>query len=114
MKLLTAGHGAGDGPNMVLTCESRVVPSNLEEILLSYSCHAPALPKIRQCLEMSGRYDAWIQPGWIFSQHQSVKRDLQKIGIRLRITSVPSLYEAQAKRSGLQIETINATEGAAT
>lgn len=106
MKLLTAGYGAGTGPNMVLLCPSRKVPAKMEQVLLSYSCHPPALPKIRQCLELSGRYDAWIQPGWVFSQHQQVKRDLAELGIEFHITSVPEWVESRRKRYGLELSVI--------
>jgi len=102
MKLLTAGYGAGNGPNMVLMRLGDHVDARLEEILLSYSCHPPALPKIRACLEASARYDAWIQPGWVFDQHRAVRRDLLEIYIGFHITSVPEFHRPRAIRSGLR------------
>jgi hypothetical protein len=91
MKLLTAGYGAGNGPNMVLRSATRVVPEELESILLSYSCHPPALPKIRRCLEISGRYDAWVQSGWVLNQYWKVRKDLSEIGVDFCLTSVPNI-----------------------
>jgi hypothetical protein len=90
MLLLEAGYGAGNGPGMALLARQNEVDPRLEEILLSYSCHPPALPKIRECLEASKRYDCWVQPGWIYCYHDELLVELRAIGIEVFITSLPA------------------------
>ena len=87
--LLEAGYGAMQGPGMTLLSRHGPVHPEMESILLAYSCHRAALPKIRQCLELSGRYDCWVQAGWIYGQYKEIKSRLAEIDIRLMITSIP-------------------------
>jgi len=90
MKLLTAGYGAGNGPGMTLLHKPFVkVDPSMEDVLWKYSCHITFARKIRICLENSGRYDCWVQPGWIYHQYHECKKDLADIGIKMLITSVP-------------------------
>ncbi len=106
VKLIAAGYGAMEGPGMTLLSDNRIVDETLENVLLGYSCYPASLPKIRQCLETSGRYDCWVQAGWIYSQYHQIKEALLAIGIRMHITSIPEWDDWALKNQRIVIETV--------
>ena len=107
VKLLTAGYGAGNGPGMTLLTTPFVpVHPDLEDVLWNYSCNKKYGRKIRQCLENSGRYDCWVQAGWIYCQYYEVKKDLADIGVRMIITSVPEEDRWAIEKGKIRIETV--------
>ena len=57
----------------------------LVNILQSYSCYSPAIPKILSCLRYSERYDCIVQFGWFHNQRVEVAKKLAHIGITLHI-----------------------------
>jgi hypothetical protein len=57
----------------------------LETVLLSYSCHQPAIPKIKTCLRHGKRYDCILAAGWFRGQQQNVIDDLAALGVRLTV-----------------------------
>lgn len=62
---------------------TKPIADTLEETLLGFGCHPPALPKIRACLTYSGRYDCCVQSGWISSRFEDLVDELAEIGIAL-------------------------------
>jgi hypothetical protein len=62
--------------------------TELEALLLSYSCYKPAIPKIFTCLLHSGQYSCVLQLGWFRSHHLNVKRRFEEIGINFTATKV--------------------------
>lgn len=89
--LIEAGYGAGNGPGLTLICGSRDVHPDMERVLLSYGCYPLALPKIRDCLRASGRYDCWVQPEWIAEHQRAMTEFLMEIGIEAYVTSKTSM-----------------------
>lgn len=83
--LLAPPYGRGSGDSVSFLTDCGHVSDEMERVMLAYSCHPPALPKIRACLEASGRYDCELQPGWFRSQYANVKLDLKAIGITVRV-----------------------------
>lgn len=86
MKLLPSTYGwdSYDGAYISLYADEPVDNDELERILLGYSCHPPAIPKIKTCLYHSGRYDCVLQATWFRYQQENVTRDLSEIGVTLK------------------------------
>ncbi|WNL50787.1 hypothetical protein RPALISO_200 [Ruegeria phage RpAliso] len=101
MLLLEAGYGAGDGPGLTLICGSRDVHPDMERVLLGYSCYPLALGKIRACLEASGRYDCWVQDGWIAAHQRTMTEFLMEIGIEAYVTSKTSICAGEVVVTGI-------------
>ena len=105
--LLTAGHGAMTGPGMtILNPSMKPLDIRFEDVLSSYSGYKPSYQKIRQVLEISGRYDCWVQGGWLYLKYKEVKKDFHDIGLIMKITSVPEHDRKWAFKNGLVIERV--------
>jgi hypothetical protein len=83
--LLEQSFGKGSGDTISLLCQSYCPPEALEDTLLGFSCYPPALPKIRTCLTISGRYDCEVQPFWFRRQAGRLEKELAALGIELQI-----------------------------
>jgi len=92
MKFLPPPYGNGSGDTISIRCESRFVDSRMEEIMQGYSCYPPALPRIRSCLQHSGRYDCEVQPAWFRGQAGSLEYELKNINIELLILRMSKKY----------------------
>ena len=82
MKLLTEpfGHGTGDSISLVRE-GGDVDDTELTEVLLSYSCYPPAIPKILACVRHSRRYDSVLRSIWFRAQFSQLTRDLAALGV---------------------------------
>lgn len=83
--LITQSYGWGTGDTISLRCHNYNPSPELEEVLLGFSCHRAALPKIRSCLTYSARYDCEVQPSWFRRQAGNLENMLKEIGIELQI-----------------------------
>jgi len=61
MKLLPAPYGWPQGVNIQLHARGPVRVEPLLDALLEVSCYPPIIPKLVQCLRVSGRYDCRVQ-----------------------------------------------------
>lgn len=84
--------GFGTGDTVSLTSASRVVDhERLADVLASYSCYPPAIPKIIDCLRASGRYDCTLQTAWFRKQHNALREQLAALGVELMIVNVAEI-----------------------
>jgi len=95
--LLDAGFGHDNGHTVSLRCEPGQVHEALEDTLLGYSCYPPSLPRIRACLEASGRYDCTLQTIWFEGQAKQLRRCLSEIGINIGVINVCRYGRAKEK-----------------
>lgn len=82
---LTPPYGHGTGDHVSLRHEGVLVPEAVRETLLAYSCYPPAIPKILECLERSGRYDCVLQSIWFRHQYSGLVANLRRHGIEVII-----------------------------
>ncbi|AWY09313.1 hypothetical protein vBRpoSV10_191 [Ruegeria phage vB_RpoS-V10] len=94
--LLTPPYGYGSGDTITLRCAGPV-SENMEEVMAGYSCYPPALPKIRACLEHSGRYDCTLQSNWFRGMAERLREDLEEIGIAMSIVALADDGRRQKK-----------------
>lgn len=63
-------------------------PTRLRKVLLTYSCHPPAIRKIRRLLETIGQYHCYLQYTWFSNakSRESCIHELREIGVELDVT----------------------------
>lgn len=87
-QLLLAGPYGWDSAyyaSITLNSSEPIDEAAVTEVLVGYSCHAPAIPKILNCLRYSGHYDCYLQYSWFRSQHKQCTAALFALGVRLTI-----------------------------
>lgn len=95
--LLTAPYGHGNGDHVSLRHEGILVPEAVRECLLAFSCYPPAIPKILDCLELSGRYDCVLQPGWFRHQYSHLRARLAELGVELIVFELCSHHKGRLR-----------------
>lgn len=68
---------------LVLVNDKKLTYENLENVLLKYSCHKPAIPKIFNSLVYSNQYECFVQLSWLKHDYSNCIHDLGESGIQL-------------------------------
>lgn len=64
----------------------------IRSILRDLSSHRPSEDKIVSCLQNSGVFQCYVQPGWILN-HRKVNRDINRMGLHIFILHpIPDEY----------------------